>query len=372
MKTAIAALVLTIAVGASAPVSAGGAGGVRGTVADISDGVLPGVTVEAAAPDGRLLASTVSDGVGEYVLSALPAGPVDVTFRLDGFEPSVVRFTVEATRELQAPVQHLEVARLSETVHVYARAPEPPPPVPLRAPDPILPPPVVMPLPEHDRASVCGPARPDPTVTSVGTVTSLRRDARRLLYAKDDQVTIAGGALNGLTVGRNLAVRRYYPVTGTTGPALAEHTAGVVQIVSADERTSIGVVIYACDEIRKDDFLAPFVAEPVRAPDPAGIPVFYDAARILFADEGQMLGAPDRLMVIDRGGNYGMAPGQRLTIFRRERRGSKPLVLGGAIVVALRGESATIRIEQAVEPILVGDWVASQRPSVARSASGRR
>ena len=91
---------------------------------------------------------------------------------------------------------------------------------------------------------------------------------------------------------------------------------------------------------------------------------FDAAARILFADAGQTLGATDRMLVIDRGERAGVKAGQRFTIFRRSRfAGSKPVVVGEAIVVAVRRESATIRVEQATDAIFMGadgDWAAPQ------------
>jgi hypothetical protein len=163
-------------------------------------------------------------------------------------------------------------------------------------------------------------------------------------------------------VGQNLVVRHYYKVqrlagTDTTG----EHSAGLVQIVSVSERSSIAVVIYACNELRTGDFLASFTPEPIRPPDPRGVPDFDDAARILFADEGQILGAPRRLMVIDRGIQHGIRVGQRLTLFRR-RRGARDIV-GDAIVVATRIDSATIRVERVNDAISSGDLAAPQNPA---------
>ena len=61
-------------------------GAVRIEVIDSSGGVLPGVTVTATATDGRLLAATVTDQRGGSVLSALPAGTVQLTFQLEGFD----------------------------------------------------------------------------------------------------------------------------------------------------------------------------------------------------------------------------------------------------------------------------------------------
>jgi Carboxypeptidase regulatory-like domain len=344
-----------------------GPGVVRGEVVDDSGGVMPGVTVVATAADGRILATAVTDGAGGYVLKSLSPGPVHLTFELAGFETAVVELTVRPGVESRV-VQRLGLAAITESVVVYSTAPvDPPRPlIPLDRQRPRLPPPpllVVIPVPTHDRDSICGPAKPGATAESLGTIRLRRDKAERGLYATGDELVIDGGTLNGLDVGRNLVVRRHYPVSGLEGaPATGEHSSGLLQIVAADERSSIAVVVYACDELMKGDFLGSFTPEPIRIPDPVGIPVFGAAARVLFADAGQTLGVPRRLMVIDQGTEDSIRVGQRLTLFRR--RGwdaSKPDVVGDAIVVAVRTRSATIRVERANDAISSGDWAAPQR-----------
>jgi len=220
----------------------------------------------------------------------------------------------------------------------------------------------VIPVSDHDRESICGPAKPAAASTSFGTIRTHRVDATRQLYTKDDQLVIEGGTLDGLKVGQNFVVRRHYRIRGARGAVKGEHTSGLLQIVAADERTSRAVVIYACDEMMTGDFLAAFEPEPVRTPDPVGIPMFDDAAQILFADVGQMLGVPRRLMVIDKGSDAGLRAGQRLTLFRRSgRNAGDPSVVGDAVVVAVRDKSATIRVERATDAIAFGDWAAPQR-----------
>jgi hypothetical protein len=116
------------------------------------------------------------------------------------------------------------------------------------------------------------------------------------------------------------------------------------------------------------DFLGSFTPQPRRIPEPVGIPDYDAAARILFADSGQMLGAPGRLMVIDHGAQHGIRVGQRVTLFHRHNRGAaKPAVVGDAVVVAIRTDCATIRVVRASDAISPGDWAAPQRRSAARS-----
>jgi hypothetical protein len=161
-------------------------------------------------------------------------------------------------------------------------------------------------------------------------------------------------------------------VSGPEGAAATgEHSSGLLQIVEAGERTSVAVVVYACDELMKGDFLSSFTPEPIRTPDPVGTPLYGAAARILFADAGSMQGVPRRLMVIDRGSEYGFHAGQRLTLFRRHGRDTaRPDVVGDAIVVAVRADSATIRVERTIDAISSGDFAAPQRLwSVAKPAA---
>jgi hypothetical protein len=344
-------------------------GVVRGQVLDVSDGVLPGVTVVASAVDGRTLVTTITNEVGHYVFTALPSGPVQIAFQLEGFEPASVEIKVQPGTELSV-VERLKLAQITESVVVVAKAPEeppPPPPAPRPAPIPYRrpPPPVVIPVPAHEIESICRPAKPGMTFESLGTIQSHYREAGRTLYGKGDELNVDRGTLDGFEVGKNLVVRRYYRVNdpGEVIAANGEHTAGLVQIIATSEHTSTAIVIHACSEVMKGDFLASFVPEPVRPADPTGTPTYQDAIRILFADSGQMLGAPRRLMVIDRGSAQGIRAGQRLTLFRGEHGATlKPVVLGDAVVVAVRDDSATIRIENATDAISLGDWAAPQSP----------
>ena len=79
-----------------------------------------------------------------------------------------------------------------------------------------------------------------------------------------------------------------------------------------------------------------------------------------------MLGAPRRLMVIDRGSDDGIRVGQSLTLFHRQGAAA-PSVIGTAVVVAIRIDSATIRVERATDVIASGDWAAPQRYSTTAS-----
>ena len=342
-------------------------GGVRGAAIDQSAGVLPGVTVVATSADGRTLGTTVTSSSGEFGFDALPTGAVDLLFHLDGFKESRTRVVIRpggpsGPGPQDRIVHRMDVQALTESVIVRG---DPPPPLP-------PPRPVLLPVPDHDQASVCGPAKAEAGVPSFGTVRSRKDDETKVLFAAGDELLIDGGAQRGMTVGQNLVVRRLYPTALRFGRnrsliVMGEHSSGVLQVVSVEDQVSTAVVVYACDEVMRGDYLTAFEPEPARVSDPPGTPAFDQATRILFADAGQSLGVTGRMMVIDGGVRVDLRAGQRVTLFRRSRhRDARPLVIGEAVVVAVRKDSATIRVEFATDVVFFGesgDWAAPQHPA---------
>ena len=358
-------LVLPVICAADGP---GGAatGRLHGVVADESGGVLPGVTVVATAEDGRVLATSVTDEVGRYAFRALPAAAVRLLFQLEGFSPAVAGLTIAADGDAAVPTQHLKLAQKSETVEVRGHAPvsPPAPPPSPRRPEPPPPPrPVLRPVPDHDKDSICGPAKHSAKAESFGTIRTGRSSRGNGLFAEGDELAIDGGTATGIEAGLNFVARRAYRTSSDPDGVAGEHSAGLLQIVTADEHAAVALVLYACDEVMAGDWLGPFTPEPIRAPEPGGPPAYDRAARILLTDVGQLIGAPRRLMVIDQGSDQGVRVGQRLTLFRPARPGARgPVVIGDAVVVAVRIDSATIKVQHASDVIAMGDWAAPQRP----------
>jgi hypothetical protein len=197
---------------------------------------------------------------------------------------------------------------------------------------------------------------------SYGTIRSGHSSRGNGLFAEGDELSIEGGEATGLEVGQNFVARRSYRTSSDPGGAAGEHSAGLLQIVAVGERASVALVVYACDELMPGDWLSPFTPEPIRAPEPAGVPLYDRAARVMLTDAGQLIGGPRRLMVIDQGSDHGMRVGQRLTLFRPSRPGARgPAVIGDAVVVAVRNDSATIRVQRATDVIAIGDSAAPQR-----------
>ena len=334
---------------------------VIGAVTDASGGALPGVTVTISG--GR--AAVVTDGAGRYLTPWVPPGTYQITFSLSGFETRTVTGVVLGAAQTIVLDQQLSLAAVSETVEVRAPAPPPPPPPP---------PPVPWPEPKRvqtkpvDReilSSVCGPRLPTEFSRAVGQVVK-HRDSDRQLLGPGDMLRIDAGEEQGMALGQNLVVRRRIFDTDswdTRKPqARGEQTSGLVQIVETAAKASVAFVVYACSEILAGDTVEPYVPQPAFFAVGAGTPQFDEPAQITFGEHGQKAAATGQMMVIDRGIMQGVQRGQRLTIFRRTSSTLRPNeLIGDGVIVAVRADSATLKIERSTDAITVGDLVALHR-----------
>jgi len=83
LRVVCGAVMLVLVAGA---LTADQTGEIRGSIADETGGVLPGVAVTARSRNLQGVRTTISDGKGFFRLPLLPVGSYDVTFELQGFE----------------------------------------------------------------------------------------------------------------------------------------------------------------------------------------------------------------------------------------------------------------------------------------------
>ena len=81
--------------------------------------------------------------------------------------------------------------------------------------------------------------------------------------------------------------------------------------------SSIAIVTYGCDGIGQGDYLERFEAPVMPPGTPAGTPDFARPGRLILGDDRRQIGGAGEFMVIDRGSDHGLRPGQRITIFRQ-------------------------------------------------------
>jgi hypothetical protein len=204
----------------------------------------------------------------------------------------------------------------------------------------------------------------------------------RLLFDPNDALIVNAGANQGIRQGQEYYVRRVVHdrfTQWTLGyQPISIHTAGWVRIVDVQPDVSVAAVTHACDGVMYGDYLEPFV-DPVLPPDAgvSGQPDFEHPARIALGDERRQTGAPGSLMVLDRGSDSGLSPGQTLTIYRSPAqptpmmsyygptlpgRGAS-LRVGTARVLSVQARTALIRIESSREAVYIGDFAAVHRPA---------
>src|SRR5713101_4672716 len=106
------------------PVAAHAQAAITGVAKDVSGGVLPGVTVEAASPVLiEKVRAAVTDGTGQYRIVDLRPGTYTVTFTLTGFS-TVKREDIELTGAFTATVNaDLKVGTVQETITVSGETP---------------------------------------------------------------------------------------------------------------------------------------------------------------------------------------------------------------------------------------------------------
>jgi hypothetical protein len=335
-----------------------------GRVTDGSGAALPGATVTVAPARPGKSVVVVTDAVGQYQTPPLPAGTYAVSFEMSGFETRTNPSVVLGPGELFILDRQLGLAQLTETVTVTGEVPKPPPAPPL---PPLRQQPKVVPVPKLLLASVCGPDKPGDDDLTVGHIVGHRDEPRRQLFGPNDVLLLDVGSDMGMKPGDNYIVRRRFQVGDKSlsfkkQPTYGGQAAGLVQVVDASPESSVAVVVYACAEFMAGDGLAPFEPLPVLTAEAAGEPQFDDPAHIVFGELGRATGTANQLMVIDRGYSQGVVRGQRVTIFRRSLATGGPVVrVGDGVIVAIRPQSATIRIDRANDAVDVGTLVALHR-----------
>jgi hypothetical protein len=361
-----AAFVVLVAV--STVIAQGGPGTIGGRLTDESGAVLPGVTVSVTCAGSSAVVVAVSDSAGQYSVAGLPSGPCSVTFELSGFQ-KIARERIDVpARQAVAVDQQLGLAALAETVNVVAPAPaRVAPPKPRPRVEPAL-------IPTHEVGSVCGPA-PMPFADRLIRLVGDTEDGVRMMYVPGDTIVIDAGRASGIAVGQNYVVRRPYRSSdlATADPLVftGVHAAGLVQVVQVAEASATVAVVYACDEFMRGDDLDAFAPEPFQLPRSDGPPDFERPARVLLGDQGQMFGAPGRMMVIDQGKGAGVEVGQWVSLFRRTKLGAAAVTrVGEAVVVAVRADWSRIRVESVRDVVYAGDLAAPhRRPGTSLKAS---
>ena len=227
-------------------------------------------------------------------------------------------------------------------------------------------PPLPQPLRVRDMARelACGPQ--SPLVAPDQSIKVLTgKDLNKTLWGTGEVLVINAGDNQGVKTGQEYYLRRnvkdkYTEMKPGVNP-VSVHTVGWVKITETQADTSVALITHGCDGVMEGDYLEPFQQLVVPAAL-GGEADFAHPGSIILGDERRQVGGAGEMMVLDRGSDHGIRPGQQLTIFRQPVGSSGPVFkIGTATVITVRPESCTFRIDTASDAVYVGNLVAVHR-----------
>lgn len=185
-----------------------------------------------------------------------------------------------------------------------------------------------------------------------------------------DIVYLDGGRARGMTPGTLYTViepqrQVVHPITKQVVGRFY-HYLGRIRVLSVQEETAIGEIVHSCDPILVGQHLRTFVPEPVPlgrlgALRPLNYPEPEEDLRdnpvILFTQDNLVSLAEDHVVYIDRGEDADITPGDMYTIYRKNRDGLPPIVVGELAVLAVHKSSSLAKILESRYAVFVGDWL---------------
>lgn len=183
-----------------------------------------------------------------------------------------------------------------------------------------------------------------------------------------DIIYLDGGRARGMAPGAQYTVvdpqrQVLHPVTKQVYGRFY-HYSGRVRVLSVQEDTAIAEIVHSCDPIMVGSLLEPFEPEPVplgrvSALRPLNFPEseeqLRDAPIILFSQDNLVSLGEDHVVYIDRGANQDVTPGDVYTIYRQNRAGLPPIVMGELAVLTVHDNSSVAKIIESRYAIFVGD-----------------
>lgn len=183
-----------------------------------------------------------------------------------------------------------------------------------------------------------------------------------------DVIYLNGGRARGLTPGGIFTVidpeqEVRHPQGGEVFGRFYRYL-GRVRVLSVQEDTAIAEIVYSCDPIIVGTLLQPYQPEPVplarpTAMRPVNFPVaaekLAEAPSIVLSRDNLVTLGEDHIVWIDRGANADVTPGDIYTIYRPNRPGLPPVVLGELAVLSVHPKASLAKIVRSRYTIYVGD-----------------
>jgi hypothetical protein len=185
-----------------------------------------------------------------------------------------------------------------------------------------------------------------------------------------DEVVITAGKDDGVKAGdlwRTYEVGPQYR-SFATGRALGRlvETNGIVEILRAGQRNSVGRLVKCYGTLSRDTRAAPLgKMQEVTAAGYAPLPDARLSGQVVWVTQGQQLPQPYSFAVMDQGARKGFKTGDMVLFFNRNGGRMTEKVLGNGLVVHVKEESATVLIQDLYPGIINrGDYVVAIQTTV--------
>ncbi len=195
-------------------------------------------------------------------------------------------------------------------------------------------------------------------------------DTAKYGLSTGDIVYLSGGSEGGMSAGQIFTVVEpghevIHPVSGHLFGRFYRYL-GRVRVLSVQEKTAIAEIVHSCDPVTVGARLSAFQAEPVplgrrTAMRPINYPTeaakLADAPAIVYSKDDIVSLGEDHVVYIDRGADADVTPGDIYTIYRMNRPGLPPVVLGELAILSVHPKSSVARIVRSRYEIFVGDRI---------------
>jgi hypothetical protein len=193
------------------------------------------------------------------------------------------------------------------------------------------------------------------------------RDTVKIGLNNGDIVYVDGGRARGLSAGTIFtAVAPDQPVIHPlSGEVVGRYYRylGRVRILSVQETTAIAEIVQTCDPILTGTLLQPFEPEPVPLGRSTAMrPVNYPAAEENLANAPSIVYVRDNILALGADhvvhvdlGEDAATPGDIYTIYRQNKPGLPPIVIGELAVLSVHKRFSVAKILESRYPVHLGD-----------------
>jgi len=179
------------------------------------------------------------------------------------------------------------------------------------------------------------------------------------VFENDDVIYLDKGAADGLEIGQLFLSLGLRAKVGKIGTVMERH--GRARIVRLDDKMATAKVEKGCGRIMIGDFLLPFEEETGEIGKDLGYggmdPNASKRGRVIYIENDFHIAATNQWALIDMGRQHCVQIGDQLNIFHQPRPDLPREAIASAIIIDVRGATATIKILGARDSVDIGNEV---------------